>query len=243
MVLEPKIYMLGDRGIVVEFEAEIGPKTLQKVLFFKQKIENYFIKEKVEVSNTYNSLLISYVFTIEDAYSKFLTIKSMIADTNISKYSEYQIFEIPVCYDEEFGPDLALISEQNSLEISEIIRLHSAPEYLVYFTGFLPGFLYLGGLDKKLFISRKDTPRRIVEKGSVGIGEKQTGIYPTNSPGGWQILGRSPLNFFDKNEDIPSPFSAGDKIKFNPISKAEFYEIKEQVNLGIYELKSEYRHG
>ena len=117
--------------------------------------------------------------------------------------------------------------------------MHTAPVYQIYFIGFLPGFLYLGGLDEKLQISRKKTPRRSVEKGSVGIGENQTGIYPKNSPGGWQILGKCPVELFDKNEALPSVFSAGDKIKFDAVSKEEFYRIEKEIENGDYKLKIE----
>ena len=238
MIKTPEISPLGDRGILVDFGNNIDDETLKEVLFFKQNLEKVLVKQKVEVTNTYNSLLISYLYTIEDLYGENLTIKELISTANISKNTDYQIYEIPVCYDQDYGLDLKLISEEKKLSIAEVISLHTAPEYQIYFTGFLPGFLYLGGLDEKLYFSRKETPRRSVEKGSVGIGEKQTGIYPKNSPGGWQILGRSPLDFFDKNATVPSPFSAGDKIKFKPVSKAEFLEIREQIKSKNYQIKT-----
>ena len=233
----PKISPLGDRAILIEFEAEINENVLEKVLASKEILQNSKFKQKVEIINTYNSLLISYVFTIEDFYGEFLRLKELISRANISKKSNYKIFHLPVCYDEDFGLDLKTVSEKKNLSVEEIIRLHTSPIYQIYFIGFLPGFLYLGGLDEKLKISRRKTPRKSVEKGSVGIGENQTGIYPKNSPGGWQILGKTPVELFNKNEDNPSPFSAGDKIKFSSISKEEYYEIKEKVQNGTYKLK------
>jgi len=119
----------------------------------------------------------------------------------------------------------------------EVISLHSTTEYLVYFTGFLPGFLYLGGMDKKIATPRKNIPRKIVEKGSVGIAEDQTGIYPQESPGGWQIIGRTPLDFFNVKNEIPSPFIAGDFVQFYPVSNSEYLQIKEKVKNGIYEFE------
>lgn len=235
----PKISPLGDRGILIEFGGDIESETLQKVLFYKQKIEKEKFKEDIQVTNTYNSLLISYMFTIEDVYGEFLELKELISETNIPKKRDYKIFHIPVCYDEEFGFDLEQISRVNNLSQPEIIQLHTSPLYQLYFIGFLPGFLYLGGLRKELYIPRRNTPRKSVEKGSVGIGGNQTGIYPKTSPGGWQILGRSPVNLFDKNSLPPSPFSAGDKIKFFEISKDDFYEIEGQVKDGLYKLKTE----
>ncbi|GAA4320447.1 5-oxoprolinase subunit PxpB [Pontixanthobacter gangjinensis] len=233
----PKISPLGDRGILVKFGGDISENLLEEVLYYKNILENSEFKQKVEVVNTYTSLLISYMFTIEDVYGEVLRVKRLVSGANIPKNNKYKIFSLPVCYDEEFGLDLQHISEQNNLSIEEIIQLHTAAEYRIYFTGFLPGFLYLGGLDEKLKISRKKSPRKSVEKGSVGIGENQTGIYPKNSPGGWQILGKCPVELFNKNEAIPSPFSAGDKIKFEAISKEDFYKIRDEVQSGNYSLK------
>lgn len=239
----PKISAMGEQGILIEFEAEISPETLKKVIFFKEKLESSYVKQKVEIISTYNSILISYMYTIEDAYSEVSALKRLLTAARIPKISDSQLYHIPVCYDPEFGLDLELISKEKNIGIDQIIQLHTAPVYLIYFIGFLPGFLYLGGLDEKLQISRKSTPRKSVQKGSVGIGEKQTGIYPKSSPGGWQILGRSPVNFFAKNEDPPSPFSAGDRIKFYAVSKEEYLEIKEAVRKGDFDFKTENYEG
>jgi len=235
----PKISLLGDRGILIDFGGNINPETLEKVLFYKKKIENLNLKQKLEVIISYNSLLISYMFTIENTYDEFSKLRKLLQDTNIPKNSNYNIFHLPVCYDEEFGLDLKYISEEKRIGINEIIQLHTAPVYQVYFIGFLPGFLYLGGLDPKLQIPRKQTPRRSIKKGAVGIGENQTGIYPKSSPGGWQILGNCPINLFNKNSDLPSPFSAGDKIKFEAVSKEEYLEIEKEIESGNYTLKTE----
>ncbi|MBT8295623.1 MAG: 5-oxoprolinase subunit PxpB [Gramella sp.] len=232
-----QISPLGDRSILINIDGGINPETLNKVLFFKKKIENTEFKEKVEVINTYNSLLVIYMFAIEDIYSEFLRLNELLSEANIPKNTNYKIFQIPVCYDKEFGIDLEFISEERDMEIDDIVQLHTRPFYLVYFIGFLPGFLYLGGLDKRLHISRKKTPRRAVEKGAVGIGENQTGIYPKTSPGGWQILGKTPIELFDRNMQPPCPIFAGDKIKFNAVSKAEFFEIEREIKAGNYSLK------
>ncbi|SDR67852.1 5-oxoprolinase subunit PxpB [Gramella sp. MAR_2010_147] len=239
----PQISPLGDRSILINFDKEISPETLEKVLFFKKKIENFKFKQKVEVINTYNSLLISCVFTIENVYSEVLRLKSLLSEANIPKKTNYKIFQIPVCYDKEFGLDLEYIAKEKELEIDEIIQWHTAPLYQVCFIGFLPGFLYLGGLDKRLHISRKKSPRRSVEKGAVGIGENQTGIYPKSSPGGWQILGKTPVDLFDKNMNPPCTFSAGDKINFSAVSKKEFLEIEKEITAGNYTLKYENYEG
>ncbi len=235
----PQILPMGERAILIKFQPEISPDQLEKLLFYKKLLENSKFKVNVEIINTYDSLLINYVSTIEDAYSEFSRIKALLKTAKIEKITDTRLFHIPVCYDEKFGPDLQLLSEEKNMEINQIIALHTKPIYQVYFLGFLPGFLYLGGLDKKLHFPRKKSPRKSVEKGSVGIGGDQTGIYPKNSPGGWQILGKTPVELFDKNRENPSPFSAGDRLKFYSISAKEFDSIKEEIEAGTFQLKNE----
>jgi inhibitor of KinA len=235
----PQIKMMGERSILIQFEPEISENVLQKVLKCKQIVENIKFKEKVEVINAYNSISVNYVSTIENAYSEVLTLKQALRDANIGNIIKPLLFHIPVCYDLEFGLDLDLISKQNNLEIKSIIELHTAPIYTVYFIGFLPGFLYLGGLDKRLQISRKNEPRLEVQNGAVGIGENQTGIYPKTSPGGWQIIGNSPVPLFNKNSLIPCEISSGDKIKFFPVSRDEYDAVFKEVESGKFNFKKE----
>ena len=239
----PKITAMGERAILVQFEPVIDENLLEKLLFYKNKLEEFYDEVKVEVTNTYNSLLISYLFTIEDVYGEVSALKRLFAEAKITKLSNRQIFHLPVCYEEEFGWDLDYISKEKNLSKKEIIDLHASPLYTVYFIGFLPGFLYLGGLDKKLQISRKNEPRLKIEKGAVGIGQNQTGIYPKSSPGGWQILGNCPVNFFDKNSNPPCEISPGDKVKFYSVSKDEFLEISEEISKGKFQLKKENYEG
>ena len=239
----PRFTKMGERSILIEFEPEISYNGLEKLLFFKNKLEKYYSKVKVEVINTYCSLLINYIFNIENIYSEFKGLKELLEDTNITKNNNYTIFHIPVCYNEKYGLDLQLISTHNKLSVLDIITLHTAPIYTVYFIGFLPGFLYLGGLDKRLQISRKNEPRLMVEKGAVGIGEKQTGIYPKSSPGGWQIIGNSPVQLFDKNSNPPCQIYAGDKVKFYQVSLEEHDEIMIEKMSGNFQLKSEEING
>ena len=234
---------MGERSILIEFEPEISEKSLEKVIFYKTLLENKYLKENVEVINTYSSLLIFYIDDIEDVYDDVLAVKTLLVRANITKNFNCQLFNVPVCYDPEFGIDLEYISNEKKLSVQEIIALHTAPIYTVYFIGFLPGFLYLGGLDKTLHISRRKSPRMVVPKGAVGIGEKQTGIYPKSSPGGWQIIGNSPLNFFDKKVDPPCKIHAGDKVKFYSVSRDEYELILEEVRTEKFKLKGEKYEG
>ena len=239
----PKITTMGERSVLIQFEPEISENILGKVLSIKKTLHENYIKQEVEVTNTYNSLLISYTSVIENIYDEVLTLKTLISTAKLAKLPERKIFHIPVCYEPEFGIDLELMANQKNLSIPEIIYLHTCPFYTVYFIGFLPGFLYLGGLEKSLEIPRKNTPRLEVEKGAVGIGGNQTGIYPENSPGGWQILGNSPAEFFDKNSVPPCQISAGDKVKFYSVNKSEYFNIQKQVENQTFSFKTEMYHG
>ncbi|MDT0644332.1 5-oxoprolinase subunit PxpB [Zunongwangia sp. F363] len=235
----PKIKPMGERAILVQFEPEISEVMLQKVLFYKDKTEVFYDEVKVEVINTYNSLLINYESYIEDVYGEVSALEKLFKNANIAETAEARLFKLPVCYSSKLGPDMELISSEKKMEPEEIIRLHSEAIYTVYFAGFLPGFLYLGGLDEKLHFPRKNEPRLKIEKGAVGIGGKQTGIYPKSSPGGWQIIGNCPVPVFVKNKLPPIEISAGDKIKFYPVSEAEFEKISEEINTGKFNLKAE----
>lgn len=235
----PKLKPMGERSVLIQFEPEINPVLLEKILFYKDVLYGSMVKEEVEVINTYNSLLVTYTYSIEDIYGEILRIEKLLEKSQIDKSNDSRLYHIPVCYEPEFGLDLELISTHKQISISQIIQLHTAPVYIVYFIGFLPGFLYLGGMDEKLKISRKNQPRLEVEKGAVGIGENQTGIYPKKSPGGWQIIGNSPVSFFNKNEDPPCEISAGDRVKFYAVSKDEYDTISEEVARGVFRLKSE----
>ena len=211
---------------------------LQMLLNVKKGIEIFLDKEKVEVINTYNSISINYLSTIENVYGEFDAVDKAISSAKLDKIYNYQTFRIPVCYDEDFGLDLQELSRQKKLSIEDLITMHTTPEYVIYFLGFLPGFLYLNGMDKNLDFPRRSSPRKSIEKGAVGIGGNQTGIYPKNSPGGWNILGRTPVDIFDPKSENPSPFSAGDRIKFYSISRKEYEEIKLLVDNHVFQFET-----
>lgn len=220
---------MGGRALLMEFEPEIKETTLEKVLSFKEAVKENYDEVTLEIVTAYNSLLIIYPSTIENIYEEISHLKRLLQKAKIGKKMNSRLYELPVCYEKEFGLDLELISKEKNLSVEEIINLHSRQTYLVYFLGFLPGFLYLGGLDKRLRAPRKEQPRLEVKKGSVGIGENQTGIYPKTSPGGWQLIGNCPLPVFDKNSWPPCEISAGDQVKFYRVSKEEFLRIKGNV--------------
>lgn len=232
-----KFEALGEQAILITWPEEIGKKTLAEMLSVKNLLHKNNTKVKLEVVNTFNSLLVIYKYSIENIYNEIRHLKKLISATEVNDKSKRNKFKIPVCYEEKFGLDLSEISKQKNRSVEEIISLHTASVYTLYFVGFLPGFLYLGGLDKALEIPRKKTPRLKVEKGAVGIGQKQTGIYPQKSAGGWQIIGNSPIELFDATKENPSPFSPGDEILFQAISLEEHEAIRKKVRENNYELE------
>ncbi|MCC4212263.1 5-oxoprolinase subunit PxpB [Leeuwenhoekiella parthenopeia] len=238
---KPKISRLGERAVLLQWDFTITPENLNWLLSVKDFLLQNAIQSKVEVINTYNSFLITYLSSIDSVYDALKRLQSVdfanIPTTDLQR----KTYHLPVCYDAEFGLDLEELSFANKLKIPEIIELHTRPIYTVYFMGFLPGFLYLGGMDERLRISRKKTPRQSVVKGAVGIAENQTGIYPNSSPAGWQIIGNCPVELFNPQREIPCPFQAGDRIQFFAVSKAEHQELQEQIKAGTFQLKMQKR--
>lgn len=239
----PEITPMGSQAVLLEFDPEISLTILEDILNLSQWIEQSRLKVKVEVVSAYNSLLIRYLYPIEDIYSELEEIQQLIETAPAFQDSAKSLIHIPVCYDENFAIDLELVSKRNKLEKEEVVHLHSLPLYTVYFIGFLPGFMYLGGLDERLVIPRKSHPRKRIEKGAVGIGEKQTGIYPQVSPGGWQIIGNSPVPLFEPQKMPPCSISPGDKVKFYPIDLATHQQLSEDVRTGKFHFEREQYHG
>ncbi|WP_040253897.1 5-oxoprolinase subunit PxpB [Psychroserpens mesophilus] len=227
-----------ERSILVQWPQKIDENILDDVLIFKNHIINSEIKSILQVNNAYNSILIIYVYTIDNINDEFLVLKSLYSTRVRLINSTCKLWKIPVCYDDAFGIDLDEISKAKQLSKSEIIKLHSEVIYTVFFIGFLPGFLYLGGLDKRLFFPRKESPRLEVKKGSVAIGNEQTGIYPNFSPAGWNIIGNSPLDFFNAKVNDPCFAQAGDKIQFIPIDINTYYNIKEDIQSEMFSIEN-----
>jgi KipI family sensor histidine kinase inhibitor len=165
-------------------------------------------------------------------------IENLIADLSLPDKGKTETIIIPVCYEEEFAPDLSFIANEKNISKEEVIRMHGSAVYKVYMIGFSPGFPYMGIVNDAIAVARKDTPRAMVEAGSVGIAGKQTGIYSFNTPGGWQIIGRTPLKLFDTGREISSLLKAGDTIQFQPISSEEFYRQQQLSFSSNNELKN-----
>lgn len=217
-----KILPAGDQALVVEFGQTISEELNRKVQILNQEIIDRKIEGIVETVPTFRSLLVTY----DPAVVSFQKIKRMLetipADMDPLGRQGHRVVEIPVCYGGEFGEDLPDVAAHAGLSEEEVIRLHSAKEYNIYMLGFLPGFPYLGGLDPRLHTPRLANPRTKIPAGSVGIGGEQTGIYPLDSPGGWRLIGRTPLKLYDPDREEPFLYQAGDYIRFVPITREEY---------------------
>ncbi|SFZ94401.1 inhibitor of KinA [Flaviramulus basaltis] len=229
----------GERAILIEWPSKIDDAILIDIINFKQKIKKSNIKLLVELKSAYNSLLIIYDDFVNNFKAEKDIIEKIYSSVESLEKIETFLWRIPVCYDEQFGLDLNDISIEKKLSKEDIIKRHSQAIYTVYFIGFLPGFLYLGGLDKSLHIPRKETPRLHLEKGTVAIGGGQTGVYPNASPGGWNVIGNSPINFFDVSKEQPCFAKAGDRIQFYSIDLKEYQNIKILVDAKVYQIESE----
>ncbi|MFA9556382.1 5-oxoprolinase subunit PxpB [Evansella sp. AB-rgal1] len=226
---------LGDQGIRVELGNVISPLINQRVHQLVEAVESSKwngVFEAVPAYTTvtvyYNPLIISYELLKKRLREKAQQLLSSVA-------IKRRKVILPVFYGGDFGPDLEYIAKHHSISEEDVIRFHTEPNYITYMIGFSPGFPYLGGMVDKLTTPRKKNPRAMVKAGSVGIAGSQTGVYSVDSPGGWQIIGRTPVPLFQPKEETPTLFKAGDLITFQSISKKEFEEISLQCKNGTYE--------
>ena len=230
-----RILTAGDSSLLVEFGKKISPEINRKITAVMQMMKEQHIEGVVDVIPAFCSLLINYdprVVTYEEIKGRIQNLVRLEIKTGEVRK---RIFEIPVCYGGEYGPDLGNIAEHAGLSEKEVIEIHSSRDYLIYMLGFLPGFTYLGGLDERIHTPRLANPRIKINAGSVGIGGSQTGIYPLDSPGGWQLMGMTPVKTYDPDRETPILVEAGDYIRFVPIDEQEYKRIKEMVDNGTYE--------
>jgi inhibitor of KinA len=229
-----KISSLGDNALIIDFGNVIDESTNKVVHSLFYQLQNDPIPGMIEAVPAYSSLTIYYdVLFIRNKLNKQITafewasesLKKYISKENIETGDPQLLIKIPVCYENEYAPDLGFIASRNNISTEEVIYLHVSTTYHIYMLGFLPGFAYMGLVDEKISSSRKQKPV-FVEAGSIGIAGKQTGIYPFRSQGGWQIIGRTPLKLFDKEKINPVLFKPGDKIQFYSITNEEFVHLK-----------------
>jgi inhibitor of KinA len=225
-----KIMPSGDSGILVRFGNVISEEINKKVHDLHLMLASNDANGIIEMVPAYTDLLILYNPLVLSFDRLNEAIKKAVDMPNKLESQTQRLIKIPTCYEDEYGADLGEVSENTGLTKDEIIKIHSSTDYLVYMLGFTPGFSYLGGMDERIACPRKKTPRQGIPAGSVGIADKQTGIYPIESPGGWQLIGRTPLNLFDPKREEIFLCKAGDKLRFEPISKKEFETIQNKQN-------------
>jgi inhibitor of KinA len=228
--------LFGRSAILVEWPANISQDIIQDIISFERHIKE--IDSILDTIIAYNSLLIRYQNPIVDQELTIRQLKNKYTALSYLIKQDQFLWEIPVCYDASFGLDLEEIANKKKCNVADIVRLHTKTDYLVYFIGFQPGFLYLGGLHQNLHVPRKSNPRVRVDKGSVGIGSAQTGIYPQNSSGGWNIIGKSPLNFFNMKASNPCFAKPGDRIQFVSVDLHTFYQIEKEVANQKFRIKN-----
>lgn len=222
-----QLFINSDHSILIEFNGDISEDLLRYILGVAETIQHNPPAGYVELVPAYNSLLIIFDplgFTPDTALSH---IKNSMSNAQAVSSKQSNTIEIPVCYDPRIAEDLDYVADYCGMAVQDLIDAHSQQEYTVYMLGFLPGFLYLGGLDERLHCPRRDNPRTNIEAGSVGIGGSQTGVYPIASPGGWQIIGRTPIAMLDVTKSPPSVANPLDKVRFVPISYEEFEQLNE----------------
>ncbi|MGR9047247.1 5-oxoprolinase subunit PxpB [Halobacillus faecis] len=234
--MDISIHPLGDQALLIDFGESINEETNQQVRQAAAQLDEQKPDWMIEYIPAFSTLTILYnpyyiakqirsqdLLPYEWARTKVLNLISQSS----SYRSEKRTIEIPVCYGGEWGPDLSFVASHNNMSEEEVIVTHMKGNYLVYMIGFAPGFPYIGGMDKKIAAPRRDDPRLSIPSGSVGIAGEQTGVYPIETPGGWQLIGRTPLKLFEADRDQPSLLQAGDRIRFTRIDEAEYKQIKE----------------
>jgi inhibitor of KinA len=216
--------LMGDRGLLLEFGDEISSEVNEKVRRMTLAIQAESVEGIVEIVPTYRSLLILYnslILSFVDLKKRLERIEKGLQQT---PFPEPKLTRIPALYGGSYGPDLEEVAKYHQISPEEVIRLHCSKPYFIYMIGFMPGFPYMGELPEALITPRLKTPRLSVPAGSVAIAQRQTGIYPMESPGGWQIIGRTPVKLFNPEREPPALLQIGDHVQFFPISEKEFKE-------------------
>lgn len=232
------IYPISEKAVTIVFGNQIDEEIREQINGLNQFIKYHPFSGFINTVPAYTTLTIFFepLGLLADAHLKGSTCLEKITfylsqfkvEVVNQAQNEGKIISIPVCYEDDFALDLKELAKSKKMDKETIINIHSSAIYKVYMIGFVPSFAYLGGLDLQLASPRKATPRQKVPEGSVGIAGQQTGIYPLETPGGWQIIGRTPLKLFDVNRTQPSLLKSGDSVQFKPISKADFEKIHQK---------------
>ena len=225
--MKPTISPVGDCAISIDFGQVIDPKINRHIRQTIERIQELKLDGITELVPTYCALLIQYDAMLY-SYSDICNLMEPLLEPSATDDANERVtvVEIPTVYGGEFGPDLGFVASHNNLSEDEVVSIHSGTDYLVYMLGFIPGFTYLGGMDPRIATPRLSSPRTLIPAGSVGIAGEQTGTYPSDSPGGWQIIGRTPVTMYDMSKEQAALLSAGDYVRYVPIDEAEYNRIK-----------------
>lgn len=237
MYTEARYLPAGDTGLTVEFGNQISREVNEKVRNLAVALERDPVEGIIETIPTYCSLFILYDPGKTSLGKLISAIKGMESRLEKMDLPRPVVTEIPVLYGGDWGPDLEYVARYNGLTLEEVVKIHSSVNYLIYMLGFAPGFPYLGGMPEKIATPRLKKPRVCIPAGSVGIADRQTGIYPLESPAGWQLIGRTPVRLYDPDRETPILLKAGDYIRFRPINREEYNSIAKEVNSGRYYVK------
>lgn len=235
-----KFLRQGETGLVVEFGNEIEPAVNIRVHSLCRRIASEYSQLIEAVVPTYRSFLVFFDPLLISRKELIEKIEEANADmqSDTADAVKSQTVIIPTLYGGESGPDIEFVAEHNSLTVDEVIQIHTSVPYRIYMMGFTPGFPYLGGMSDKIETPRLNTPRTKIPAGSVGIAGSQTGLYPVESPGGWQLIGRTPLKVFNPASIDPFVYAAGDFLQFEAITVAEYTRIQNEVEQGRYCLRT-----
>ena len=225
--MKPTISPVGDRAISIDFGQVIDPTINRHIRQTIERIKELQLEGIIELVPTYCALLVEYDAMLY-SYSEICKIIEPTLEEGMTNTTNelVTVVEVPTVYGGEFGPDLSFVASHNHLSEDEVISIHSGTDYLVYMLGFIPGFTYLGGMDSRIATPRLSSPRTLIPAGSVGIAGEQTGTYPSDSPGGWQIIGRTPVTMYDMSKAQAALLKAGDYVRYVPIDESEFHRIK-----------------
>lgn len=225
-----RLHPLGDRAVLIHLGDRIDEATHRRVRAVCSRLERSPVPGMLEIVPAFASVAVHFDPVAAsgggaDAYGRVeAALLRELEDLEEIEIPAARLVEIPVCYGGELGPDLEAVARRHGLRPEEVARIHAAGDYRVFMIGFAPGFAYLGGLAPRIATPRRATPRTRVPASSVGIGGAQTGIYPIDSPGGWQLIGRTPLRLFTPEAEAPTLLRAGDRVRFRAISAEEFRE-------------------
>ncbi|WP_458122501.1 5-oxoprolinase subunit PxpB [Paenibacillus sp. Z6-24] len=242
--MEWTIHPLGDSAVLIEFGSGVQEDTLAVIQTVARQIEEDPFPGWIECVPSYTTLAVYYDLAVLSlmshsgdigVYEKVsqLVEQRLLAAVTAEVDQDSTIVEIPVCYGGEYGPDLDGIAAANGLTAAEVIHIHAGAEYTVYAIGFAPGFPYLGGMPPQIAAPRKATPRLTIPAGSVGIAGTQTGIYPLETPGGWQLIGRTPIRLFRPEGSPPSLLESGHRVRFRPITAEQYVRLQQQESAGL----------